>query len=97
MVGLDGGGLTGCGVAAATEDAGLGAVGIRGVGAVEPVHGDRVVVPHAEDEDHLLQGLAHGGHAAQGGEVVVVAEDGLLLLAEAVVNVADGVDTLDFN
>lgn len=95
--GLDSLGKAGLGVTATTEDTGLGGVSLRGVGAVEPVHGDCVVVPHAENEDHLLQGLAHSGHAAQGGEVVVVAEGGLLLLAEAVVDVADGVDALNLD
>lgn len=97
MGGLDGLGVAGRGVAAAAEDAGLGRVGLGGEAAVEPVHGHGVVVPHAEDEDHLLESLAHGRHAAEGAVVVVVAEGGLLLLAEAVVDVVDGVDAVNLD
>jgi len=56
---------------------------------------DLLIVPHAEDQNHLLQRLAHGSQAADGGEVVVVAEDGLLLLAEVIADVVDGIDALD--
>jgi hypothetical protein len=58
-------------------------------------HVNLVVVPERHDEDHaLLQCLAHGLHATGASEVVVVAEDALLVLAELVGNGVTG-DTSD--
>ena len=93
--GLDRLGVARLRVAAAARDARLGLVSVDGVVAVQPVHRHRVVVPDAEHQDHLLQRLAHARDAAHRGEVVVVAEYRLLLLAEVVVDVVDRVDTLD--
>jgi len=84
-------------VAAAALDAGLARVRVGGEVAVQPVHGDGVVVPDREDEHHALERLAHGRHAADGGEVVGVAKRRLLLLAVVVADVVDRVDALDLD
>lgn len=83
------------GIAPAPRNTRLGGIPLDGVVAVEPVHGHGVIVPHAQHQHHLLQLLAHLGQPANGGEVVVVPEDGLLLRAEGVRDVVDGVDPLD--
>lgn len=50
-------------------------------------HVDLVVVPERHDENHTLcEGVAHGLHATGASEVVVVAENALLVLAEIVVD-----------
>ena len=52
-------------------------------------HVNIVVVPKRHDEDHaLLESVTHGLQATGASEVVVVAEDGLLVLAEGI---GDGV------
>jgi hypothetical protein len=58
-------------------------------------HVNIVVVPKRHNEDHaLLESVTHGLQATGASEVVVVAEDGLLVLAEGI---GDGVaaDTSD--
>jgi hypothetical protein len=48
-------------------------------------HVNIVVVPQRHDKDHaLLESVTHGLHATGASEVVVVTEDGLLVLAEGV-------------
>lgn len=62
-------------------------IGISGEGRVEPVHVDVVVVPQRHDEDHALcESIAHALNATLSSEVVGVAEDGLLVLAEVIVD-----------
>lgn len=82
-------------VAPTPGNTGLGRIGVDGVVAVEPVHADVVVVPDAQDQDHLLELLAHLGQPPYGGEVVVVPEGRLLLRAELVRDVVDRVDARD--
>lgn len=94
---LDRLGITGRGITATTSDTGSGGVAIGRVVAVEPVHGHGMVIPDGKHEHHLLELVAHLGHSANGLEVVVVAEDGLLLGAEVVVDVVYGVDTVDLD
>ena len=81
--------LAGGGRAGTARDSGLAWVGVGGVGGVEPQHVDRVVVPERHDEDVAAgERRAHGVEAAELREGVVVAEGGLLVLAEGV---GDGV------
>lgn len=88
-LGLDRGRDTGGGSARSTGNTGGARVGISGVGAVEPEHVDRVVVPDAHDEGHTaIERSSHTGETALALEAVGVAEDGLLLGAEVG---ADGV------
>ena len=92
-LGLDVGGLARVGGARTTVDTGLGSVGRGGVRRVEPEHLSGVVVPNGESEDHsVLEGITHGLEATESLEVVVVAEDGLLLRAELI---GDGVARVD--
>jgi hypothetical protein len=75
--------------ASTTGDTRLAGVGSGGVAGVEPEHVDRVVVPERHDEDVAAsKRRAHTVEAANGSELVVVAESSLLGLAEAV---GDGV------
>ena len=82
---LDVGGNTGGGGASTSSNTrGAGVLGGRIVG-VEPEHVDRMVVPDGEGENHATtEGAAHGRHTSELGEVVVVAESGLLFGTELV-------------
>lgn len=62
---------------------------------IQPIHPNRRIIPDRQHQHHPLQALAHGRHPAQRGKVVVVGERRLLLRAELVGNVADGVDARD--
>jgi hypothetical protein len=90
VVGLDVLGSTRGGGAGSTSDTGGGGVSVDGVGLrVEPEHLGVVVVPDGEDEDVSLgQRLAHLDETAGLLESGVVAEFGLLDVAELV---GDGV------
>lgn len=85
--------VTGSGIASATNATRAG--GIRGVGAVQPVHGDSAVIPDRQDKHHALKSLAHLGKTALGLEVVGVVEGSLLLRAEAIRNAIGCVDARD--
>jgi len=78
-------GLSGSDGAGSASNTGLGWVSVGGVRGVEPVHVDIVVVPKRHDKNHaLLESVTHGLQATSASEVVVVAEDCLLVLAESV-------------
>jgi hypothetical protein len=73
------------GRASTTGDTWLAGVSGGGVAGVEPEHVDRVVVPEGHDKDVAAsKRRAHTVEATKGSERVVVAESGLLVLAEAV-------------
>lgn len=79
------------GRAGTTGNSGLAGVSSGGVAGVEPEHVDGVVVPERHDEDVAAgERSTHAVEAAEGGEGVVVAEGGLLVLAEAVGDGAAG-------
>lgn len=88
-VGLDVLGLARVGGASTTANTGGGRVLVGGVGGVEPQHGDRMVIPKGHDKDvSVCKGLSHAGETTTVLEASLVAEDGLLSLAEIV---GDGV------
>jgi len=78
-------GFSGSDRASAASNTGLAWVGVGGVRGVQPVHVHFVVVPERHDKDHaVLESVTHSLQAASASEVVVVAEDALLVLAEGV-------------
>jgi len=79
------GGDTGGGGARSTKDTGVGGGLVERIGAVEPQHVGRIVVPDGHDQDHSLgEGTSHLGHTTQAGEDVGITEGGLLSSAELV-------------
>ena len=78
-------GDTGGDGARSTKDTGVGGGLVERIGAVEPQHVGRIVVPDGHNQDHSLgEGTAHLGHTTEAGKDVGVAEGGLLSGAELV-------------
>lgn len=94
MVALDVLWLAHLGVTWAADGSWLG--GADWVGGIEPLHVGGVVVPDGHGENHWgVESLGETVHAASLGEVVQVAKDGLLLLAEVVGDLVGCVNAWD--
>lgn len=66
------------------------------VGGIEPLHVGGVVVPDGHGENHWsVESLGETAHAAGLGEIVQIAKDGLLLLAEVVSDLVGCVNAWD--
>ena len=94
MVALDVLWLADLGVTWAADSSWLG--GADWVGGIEPLHVGGVVVPDGHREDHWsIESLGEARHAAGLGEVVQIAENSLLLLAEVIGDLVGWINAWD--